>query len=212
MLVAEVHDGRTRLCEAIAQSSRLALVACVADAAAAVARAVELRPDVCILESSLPLDALAAVTEIGARLPNTHVLVATDDPVAPALDAITAGASGLIDRSAAPGELIRIADAVAAGEVVLTREQITELVAAVRDPAPLRRRVAVEPRLTAREWQVLELLREQHTMPAIADELFLSPATVRSHVHSIRRKLGSTYSADARPTAHRRSDRTTNFR
>jgi DNA-binding NarL/FixJ family response regulator len=182
----------------VEQAPRLTLVSCVSDAAAVVSRALDLRPAICILEDALPFDAIAAVTEIGARLPTTRVLVTHDDPESSALDILAAGASGYVDRATASDELEHLLERVAGGEIVLTPGQINELVTALRDPSRPRRRVATEPRLTAREWQVLELLRHRHTMPEIADELFLSPATVRSHVRAIRRKLGASGPGTAR--------------
>ena len=192
MLLAESHDpGRERLCEAIRLDPRLELLACAPDAAAAVARALELLPDVLVLDSVLPQGALTAALEIRARLPRTHLVVtheaAEDDLVA----AITAGASAYVARADDTERLLQAVADVGAGEIVLTRAQIACLVEAVRDPARPRRRVATDPALTAREWQVGALLRDGHTRREIAEQLFLSPVTVRSHVRSIRRKLAA---------------------
>jgi DNA-binding NarL/FixJ family response regulator len=94
-------------------------------------------------------------------------------------------------RTTETQELLGTIARVACGETVLSPAQIDRLVEVVRDPSRPRRAVASVPSLTAREWQILERMRDGRTMPEIAGELYLSPVTVRSHARSIRRKLAA---------------------
>jgi DNA-binding NarL/FixJ family response regulator len=191
VLVAEAHTKRTeRACEAIELDPRLKLVACVSNAAEAVATAAELMPSVCVIDSDLPFGGLTAALEIGARLPTAGLVLrhgARDDDL---FEALHAGVTAYLPRTAPSSRLLRAIVNVAAGEAVLSGTQVARVVEAVRDPARARRRVADRPELTAREWQVLELLRVGLSTAEVAERLVLSPITVRSHAHSIRRKLG----------------------
>jgi len=78
------------------------------------------------------------------------------------------------------------------GRVALPPELVGRLVAEFRDSAPRRRALLGGPsgvQLTSREWQVLHLLRQGLATSEIARRLFVSPATVRSHVAAVLRKL-----------------------
>jgi DNA-binding NarL/FixJ family response regulator len=191
VLVAEVHTKRTeRACEAIELDPRLKLVACVSNAAEAVAAAAELMPSVCVIDSDLPFGGLTAALEIGARLPTAGLVLRHGKRDDDLFEALHAGVTAYLPREAPNSRLLRAILNVAAGEAVLSGTQVARVLEAVRDPARARRRVAGRPELTAREWQVLELLRVGLSTAEVAERLVLSPITVRSHAHSIRRKLG----------------------
>ncbi len=198
VLVAETHhpssDGA---CSAVRLDPRLQLVACVSNAADAVAKAVELTPSVCVVDSDLPLGGLTAALEIGARLPTAGLVLLHAADQDDLFEALHAGVTAYLPDSAPSSRLLRAIVNVAAGEAVLSGTQVARVLDAVRDPARARRRVADRPALTAREWQVLELLRQGLTTAEVADRLVLSPITVRSHAHSIRRKLGAATREEA---------------
>lgn len=177
--------------DAVGQDSRLHLLGRVDHAAAAVARAVELMPQVLVLDEDLPEGAIAAAVEIGARLPGMLLVVAhgDDEDGDGLVEALAAGASAYVSRTAA--ELTQAIVEVARGDVVLSRHQVARVVDELRDPTRPRRRLEHVPELTAREWQVLELMNSEFSTPEIAERLVLSPVTVRSHARSIRNKLGS---------------------
>jgi DNA-binding NarL/FixJ family response regulator len=191
VLVAEVHErGTDGMCDAVRLDPRLELVACVSNAAEAVATAVELKPSVCVLDWDLPLGGLTAALEIGGRLPTAGLVLRHGPDNDDLFEALHAGVTAYLPRTAPSSRLLRAIVNVAAGEAVLSGTQVARVLEAVRDPARARRRVADRPALTAREWQVLELLRSGLTTAEVAERLVLSPITVRSHAHSIRRKLG----------------------
>jgi DNA-binding NarL/FixJ family response regulator len=198
VLVAETHiPGPDGACSAVRLDARLRLVACVSNAADAVAKAIELTPSVCLLDSDLPLGGLRAALEIGARLPTAGLVLLHGPDEDDLFEALHAGITAYLPRNAPIGRLLRAIVNVAAGEAVLSGTQVARVLEAVRDPARARRRVADQPALTAREWQVLELLRVGLTTTEIAERLVLSPITVRSHAHSIRRKVGATSREEA---------------
>jgi DNA-binding NarL/FixJ family response regulator len=198
VLVAETHgNGSEAACSAVRLDPRLELVACVSNAAEAVATAVELMPSVCVLDSELPLGGLTAALEISACLPTAGLVLRhgpDDDDI---FEALHAGVTAYLPRTAPSARLLRAIVSVASGEAVLSGTQVARVLGAVRDPSRARRRVASRPELTAREWQVLELLRSGFSNAEIADRLVLSPITVRSHNQSIRQKLSGAGQEEA---------------
>jgi DNA-binding NarL/FixJ family response regulator len=172
VLVAEDGENGCPVRAAVEQGPQLELAACVDHAAAAVARTVELAPDVLVLDDDVPGGAIAAAVEICARMPGV-ALVMTHGPDEDGLvEALAAGASAYVERDGRREELLQ------------------SIVDELRDPTRPRRRLERLPELTAREWQVLELMHDELSTPQIAERLVLSPVTVRSHARSIRHKLG----------------------
>ena len=107
--------------------------------------------------------------------------------------ALRAGAAGYLLKDTETERLPSALRDVMAGEAALPVTLVTRLVEEFRDRAPRRRALMPsregEPRLTSREWEVLELMRRKMTTAQIARTLVVSPATVRSHVAAILRKL-----------------------
>lgn len=185
MLVAESDRASS---DAVGRDRRLELVGRVDHAAAAVARAVELMPEVLVLDEDLTGGAIAAAIEIGARLPGVPLVFVHDADTDELVEALAAGASAYVSRSGT--DLAQAIVDVAQGDVVLSRHQVARVVDELRDPTRPRRRLEHVPELTAREWQVLELMNSELSTPEIAERLVLSQVTVRSHARSIRNKLG----------------------
>jgi DNA-binding NarL/FixJ family response regulator len=189
VLVAESGENGHPVCAAVERDHQLELVGCVDYAAAAVSRTVELAPDVLVADEGLPGGAIAAAVEICARMPSLPLLVTHGPGGHGLVDALAAGASGYVARDAWPAEIVESIVDVAHGEVALSRDQMARVVAELRDPTRPRRRLERLPELTAREWQVLELMHDELSTLQIAERLVLSPVTVRSHARSIRHKL-----------------------
>ncbi len=163
------------------------------DATAAVEIARRERPDVCLLDIHMPGSGIAAATRITDELPETAVVMLTvsrnDDDL---FEALRAGASGYLLKDTNPARLPHALRGVLSGEAALPRTLVARLIDEFRDRGRYRRVPALGTRgalLTSREWEVLELLREGLTTKQIAERLFLSPATIRSHVAAILRKL-----------------------
>jgi DNA-binding NarL/FixJ family response regulator len=190
VLVAESDEAVPLVRAAVEEDPRLELLDCVDHAAAVVARAVELEPDVLVLDEGIPGGAIAAAVEIGARMPGLRLVMTHGRDEDGFLEALSAGASAYVAHAAGPDELRELIVDVASGEVVLSRDQVARVVSELRDPARPRRRLERLPELTAREWQVFELMHSELSTPEIAKRLVVSPITVRSHARSIRNKLG----------------------
>ena len=161
------------------------------DGAAAVDAVTALRPDVILMDISMaPVDGIEATRRITAAGSDTRVLVLTtyglDENV---YDALKAGASGFLVKTDPPERLVDAVRLVAQGDSLLapeiTRRLIDRFVSGVhpsRPPSEL-------AELTARELEVLKLLARGRTNAAIANELYLSEGTVKTHVARVLRKL-----------------------
>jgi len=170
------------------------VVAELEDAAGAVAAAFELRPDVCLLDIHMPGNGIHAAEQI-SQLPETSVVMLTvsrDDQ--DLFDSLRAGASGYLLKDTDPERLPHALRGVLEGEAALPRTLVTRLVEEFRKRG--KRNLLIPGRkgaeLTTREWEVLELMRDGFQTQEIADRLFISAVTVRSHVSAILKKLNVT--------------------
>lgn len=194
VLVADDHaPTRADIREALEGDPRFEVCALVGDAAAAVDAAIRERPDLCVLDIMMPGNGIAAVWEITARLPETKVVMLTvsrdDDHL---FAALRAGASGYLLKDTDPARLPHALADVLAGETAIPRSLVARLLGEFRDRGPRRRSLLQDEtaaQLTSREWQVLELLRQDLSTAEIARKLVVSQATVRSHVAAVLRKL-----------------------
>ncbi len=194
VLIADDHPPtRADIRQILEEDGRFAVRWEVGDAAAAVQAAVDGRPQVCLLDVRMPGGGVAAAWEISARLPETKIVMLTvsrDDT--DLFAALRAGASGYLLKDIDPARLSDALESVLAGESALPGSLVARLVSEFRDRSPRRRTIVSEAdgaQLTSREWQVLELMRQGLTTAQIARRLVVSPATVRSHVASMLKKL-----------------------
>ncbi|MFD7965233.1 response regulator [Streptomyces zaomyceticus] len=158
------------------------------DGREAVELALRLDPDVVLMDLRMPggngVDAIAELTRLGAR---ARVLVLTTyDTDTDTLPAIEAGATGYLLKDAPREELFGAVRAAAEGRTVLSPAVATRLVTAVRSPAAQ----AAGTALSAREGEILALVAKGTGNRAIAAELFISEATVKTHLTHIYGKLG----------------------
>ena len=159
-----------------------------------VALARETRPDVVLMDIRMPtMDGLEATRRLVADpdLAGVHVLILTtferDEYV---FEALRSGASGFVVKDIEPPDLLRAVRVVAAGEALLSPGATRRLIAAFASQ-PERRRVDAKAlaELTEREREVLALVAAGHSNEEIADELVVSPATVKTHVGRVMAKL-----------------------
>jgi DNA-binding NarL/FixJ family response regulator len=164
------------------------------------AEAVELaratRPDVVLMDIRMPqLDGIEATREIARTtgLQQVRVLILTTyDTDAYVFEALQAGASGFLLKDAGPAELLHAVRVVAAGDALLAPRITRRLIA--RFTADRIASQTAEERLaplTPREREVLALVGEGLTNEEIGAELYLSPATARTHVSRAMTKLGA---------------------
>ncbi|MFF4379791.1 response regulator [Kitasatospora sp. NPDC092039] len=154
------------------------------DGAEAITAAEELRPDVVLMDLRMPrTDGVTAIKELTKRGVPARVLVLTtydmDSDVVPAIEA---GATGYLLKDAPREELFRAVEAAAQGQAVLSPSIATRLMGQVRRPAPAP--------LSARELEILELVAQGTTNREAAQKLFISEATVKTHLLHMYAKLG----------------------
>ncbi|MFI7708430.1 response regulator [Nonomuraea sp. NPDC049480] len=159
------------------------VVGVAGDGARAVSLAEELRPDVILMDLRMPgTDGVTAIRRLAERGSTARILVLTTyDTDSDVLPAIEAGATGYLLKDAMPEELLRAVRAAARGEAVLSPSVATRLISRVRAPS--------DP-LSARELEVLALIARGSTNREAASRLFVSEATVKSHLLHIYAKLG----------------------
>lgn len=161
--------------------------------ATAVSRAAELAPDVVLMDVRMPVvDGVTATSRILEAGHGSRVLVMTTfDLDEHALGALRAGASGFLLKDTPPEDLVSAIRSVAAGDAVVspkvTKRLLDRLIA--EDPAPSRDPGVLDV-LTAREREVLEQIAAGRSNAEIAGQLFLSEATVKTHVGRVLTKLG----------------------
>jgi DNA-binding NarL/FixJ family response regulator len=150
----------------------------------AIALARHLGPDVvlCDLRMGEGMDGVQTTAALRALEPAPAVIILTTfDRDAEILGAIEAGASGYVLKDAPPDAIIRAVREAAAGRLALTPELSARVVQVLRAP---------RVRLTEREQQVLQLLARGESNPQIAKTLFVTEATVKTHLVHIFAKLG----------------------
>jgi DNA-binding NarL/FixJ family response regulator len=165
------------------------------DGEEAVRLAASLSPDVILMDIRMPgLDGLAATKRIASdeRLAGVRIVILTtfelDEYV---FEALRCGASGFLVKDTEPVELIHAVRVVAAGDALLsagvTRRLIAEFAARAKEPRPARE-LAV---LTDREREVMALVAGGLSNDEIAQQLFVSPATAKTHVSRAMIKVGA---------------------
>jgi two-component system, NarL family, nitrate/nitrite response regulator NarL len=192
VVVADDHEPTRRMVAEALGADGFEVHADCDCADAAVAAAFELRPDVCLLDISMPGSGLNAARSICERLPEVTVVMHTiSEDHADLLDALRAGASGYLLKTMDPDRLGSTLRSVLAGEASLPRHLTARLITDY-DAHRTRRVVNAtgQPvQLSAREWEVLEMLRAGMSTADIASRTYVAPVTVRSHVSSVLRKL-----------------------
>jgi DNA-binding NarL/FixJ family response regulator len=194
VLVADDHAPLRRGVRVALQNGGFRVVAECADAATAMEAAIRLRPDVCLLDIQMPGNGIVAAREISARVPTSKIVMLTvseDDE--DLFAAIQAGAISYLIKGSDPVRLGGALQSVLSGEAVLPPALVARLIGEFRrrsKRAERLRELELEGIvLTRREWDVLELLAEGRSTSEIAAVLYISPATVRSHVASTLKKL-----------------------
>ena len=189
ILVADDHGiVRSGIRMLLDRQEGMRVVAEAEDGVEAIERTLAERPDIAILDVSMPrMTGLQAAREIKAQSPATSVLLLSmHEDERYLFDALKAGASGYVLKRAADAELVDAVRAVAQGQPFLSPGTLSGLMKdwlddggeAPRDP------------LTPRELDVVKLIAEAHTNKQIAETLKVSEKTVESHRANVLSKLG----------------------
>ncbi|MFG2408423.1 response regulator [Streptomyces brevispora] len=172
-----------------------------ADGVEGVEMAVRLDPDVVLMDLRMPGGGgVAAITELTRRGARSRVLVLTTyDTDSDTLPAIEAGATGYLLKDAPREELFTAVRAAADGRTVLSPAVASRLISRVRTPV-----ASGSETLSAREREVLELVARGTSNREIAAVLFISEATVKTHLTHVFAKLGAKDRAAAVAVAYDR--------
>jgi DNA-binding NarL/FixJ family response regulator len=201
VVIADGHASTRKLLRDMLEQSAVVVCGEAPDAESAVNAVAKHRPEVVLLDVQLPGDAIQAASEITELVPECRmVMLSEHEDDLQLFRALEAGASGYLVTDADMSRLPLVLEGVLKGESALPRTLVTRVVEEFnargraldilvgRNPAD---------RLTCREWEVLDLLRQGATTAEMADQLFVSRATVRTHVSAIMRKLHVTDRAAA---------------
>ena len=190
-----VRDGLRGL---FADDPDFQVVGEAANGAEAVARVERLGADVVLMDlRMLEMGGVEAITRLRRTAPAVRVLVLTTyDTDSDVLPAIEAGATGYLLKDAPREELVRAVRAAFAGEAVLSPAVASRLMGQVRTPPP--------ELLSQRELEVLTLIADGATNRQAAAKLFISEATVKTHLLHVYEKLGVRDRAAAVAEAYRR--------
>jgi DNA-binding NarL/FixJ family response regulator len=209
---AAVREGLVTLLGLV---GRIEVVGSAADGAEAVDQVRRLRPDVVLMDLRMPrVDGVAATSAIVRNHPGTQVVVLTtyadDESVESAL---AAGAIGFLTKDAGREDIRRALEAAAAGQSLLDRRVQHRLVEGWRpgpgspvQPGPGDPGQSTGPApdgLTVREVEVLRLIASGLANAEIASRLYVSEATVKTHINHIFAKTGCRDRAQAVAYAHR---------
>jgi DNA-binding NarL/FixJ family response regulator len=190
ILIADDHGiVRSGIRMLIDRQEGMRVVAEAEDGLEAVELAQSTRPDVAILDVSMPrMTGLQAAREIKQRVPDTSVLLLSmHDDERYFFDAVDVGASGYVLKRAADTDLIDAIQALARGEQFVSPD--TER-AVIKEWLEGAREERLEDPLTPRELDVVKLIAEAHTNKQIAAALHVSEKTVESHRANVLSKLG----------------------
>ncbi|MDA3644622.1 response regulator transcription factor [Saccharopolyspora indica] len=167
------------------------VLATASDAASALRIARTVKPDVVLMDLNLgDTSGVTATLQITQEIPGTRVLVlSASGEHSDVLEAVKAGASGYLVKSASASELVDAVQRTAAGDAVFTAGLAGLVLGEYRRMAITPDSDAQAPQLTDRETEVLRLVAKGMTARQIAKKLVISHRTVENHVQSTLRKL-----------------------
>lgn len=191
VVIADDHAPTRMGVRSALEQDGFVVAAEVSSGPAAVEAVQQLSPDVVLLDVHMPGGGIVAAKAVAAAGPETAIVMLTvsrDDN--DLFDALRAGARGYLLKDIDPARLGSALRGVLDGEAALPRNLVARLMDEFRD----RDRNDARPqgplsKLTSREWETLELMRQGLSTADIAAMLFVTPVTVRTHISAILRKL-----------------------
>jgi two-component system nitrate/nitrite response regulator NarL len=202
VLVADDHPVyRQGLAEAIKRRPELELAGQAGCGRSALAEIRRLRPDVAVIDMKMPeLDGMEIARAVSQDELTSRILFLTGFlEGAIAYEAVEAGARGYISKDSSSETICDAIAAVARDEIVMGTEVQGSIATEIRSRAPAEKSV-----LSEREREIVELVADGHSVSEIASRLYLSPATVKTHLQRVYQKLGVSDRAAAVAEAMRR--------
>src|SRR5213082_2840254 len=194
VLIVDDHPLTRDALGALLTRQGFAIAGEACDGAEAIDEAGRLQPDLVLLDLSMPgLDGLGALPRLREAAPDCEVVVLTASGTEEnLLGAIRGGAAGYLLKSEPPERIVDFLRGVAQGEAALSGAVARRLLEQVREGGGRSSGVpdSIAAALSARELEVLLLLDDHLATDEIAQRLYISEHTVRSHVKSLLRKLG----------------------
>ncbi len=192
VLLVDDHQLLRQALRRALEDAGMDVVAEAGDGGEAVRLVDEVRPDIVVMDVSMPvLDGVEATSRIHASHPDLPIIVLTmHDEETQRRQALDAGASGFLTKDVSMQEVVRTVQQAAGGEVTLSPELATRILEELRDdpPADPPARPSVSP-LTPREEEVLQLIADGLSTTEVAARLFISGKTVKNHLASVYEKL-----------------------
>ncbi len=194
LLVDDHTLFRRGVAAVLANEEGLEVVGEAADGLEAIEKAKEIAPDVILMDLNMPrCSGLEAIQALQAEMPQVNILVLTvSEMEADLFAAVKFGATGYLLKKAEPEELVHAIISIAQGGVIVSPLMATKLLTEFKDLSAGVERKPVEEAnadLSPREGEVLQLVAQGATNKEIAESLFISENTVKTHLKSIMEKL-----------------------
>ena len=207
VIVADDDPFARRMIKDALQRADVIVIAEAHNGHEAVELCLHYRPDVVVMDVVMPeIDGISATRRILKEIPDQRIVIltSTDEEEEMGILGLRAGAVGFLSKELDIDVLPRALRGALDGEAVISRRLSMRLVEHLRrSPEGTSGMRPVKSPLTAREWEVVDLLYEGMSTEQIAGTLVLSTETVRSHVKNILRKLNAKSRAEAVATAQR---------
>lgn len=189
LIVSDVRLYREALALSLAGHERIEVVGTVDGVAGVLERGHQLRPDVVLVDTSMPegLDVIRALQAAAAGTKVVAFAVAQNDR--DVLHCAEAGIHGYVSRDASAEDLVATVESVQRGELICSPKTAASIFHRLAQLSSPYNSAAYDSRLTRREQEIVELIDQGLSNKEIAGRLGMQPATVKNHVHHILEKL-----------------------
>jgi len=204
LIVADIRLYREGLAEILGKRAQLQVVGTANAGAAAAARAVELSPDVILVDQAMP-DNILAIRSLRALLPSAKIVaLGVPETEHDVIGCAEAGVSGYVSREGSLDDLVAVVESVGRGELLCSPRVAASLLRRVASRAGTLWDSAPADHLTAREAQIGQLIQGGLSNKEIASRLGIEVTTVKNHVHNLLEKLQVHRRAEAVARLQRR--------